>query len=131
MSLSIVFSEKELKQIESLRRRHALHVCAGNYDHECLLMVFFEKLYAWAEGGTAPVLREVAVERQRQLDVLGWSLAHDDAHTDGALAVAAASFALPSICRPCSPELYRRNLVKAGALIVAEIERLDRGAGGA
>lgn len=88
-------------------------------------------------------LGAVAAERQRQIDVEGWSLEHDDEHTFGELAKAAACYATgnnrlsvngpkgPSFIWPWEPKWWRpkdkrRNLVRAAALIVAEIERLDR-----
>jgi hypothetical protein len=91
----------------------------------------------------------VLAERDRQKDVEGWSEAHDDGHSGGELASAAACYALASTeprgaklwerveraIRDCWPfdrrwfklSNKRRYLVKAGALILAEIERLDRG----
>ena len=94
--------------------------------------------------------RDVLAERQRQISVEGWSEDHDDEHAHGVLARAAASYALmaaacesehPGIISWLSNEAMsvwpwdakwwkstdtRRNLIKAGALILAEVERLDR-----
>lgn len=86
---------------------------------------------------------DVLAERQRQISAEGWTTAHDDEHSSGEMAMAASCYAeqgpepygveYPSI--PVrwpwdtdwwKPTTYRRNLVKAGALILAEIERLDR-----
>ena len=84
-------------------------------------------------------------ERQRQIKKEGWTRAHDDEHADGSLAAAAACYAIvsvpsrrgevpvalwprswaPSWWKPSNP---RRNLVKAAALILAELERIDRAA---
>lgn len=86
---------------------------------------------------------EIAAERERQKLLEGWSPDHDDQHSCGELAQAAACYAYPAPwgVRPQAappPKLWpwslhwwkpkdrRRNLVRAGALIVAEIERLDR-----
>ena len=82
---------------------------------------------------------DVVAERQRQIDGEGWTVAHDDQHNNGELAKAAAayasygaSFTVPNGLWPWSNEWWkptgskRRALVKAGALILAEIERLDR-----
>ncbi|MBP0634890.1 hypothetical protein [Cupriavidus sp. AcVe19-6a] len=88
--------------------------------------------------------RDVLAERRRHLDVEGLSPKRDDAYVRGELAFAAAAYAMPTSCHaetwpywwPWSPQWwkpqggYRRNLVKAGALILAEIERLDRAASG-
>ena len=97
------------------------------------------------------VIDEIAAERKRQIEVEGWTPQHDDAHKGGDLALAAAAYAehagrrrdaielgsryetkaYPDIWpwerewwKPKNP---RRDLIRAAALIVAEIERLDRG----
>lgn len=94
------------------------------------------------------VIAEIANERQRQVEQEGWSAEHDDEHTDGSLAQAAACYAAPHAVTPFrqggmplndrwrlywpwgrkwwKPKDRRRDLVRAAALIVAEIERLDR-----
>lgn len=97
-------------------------------------------------------VEDVLAERLRQVEAEGWTPQHDDGHRDGSIALAAACYAageaLPLEQRsfgyrdsgtvpmlwPRSwaytwwkPSDRRRNLVKAGALILAEIERLDRG----
>lgn len=78
----------------------------------------------------------------------GWTPEHDDGHANGEIAQAAASYAyeaglpeparLPSGYAPATwpwhaswwkPKDRRRDLIRAGALIVAEIERLDRAKG--
>ena len=82
----------------------------------------------------------VLAERQRQIDVEGWTPEHDDEHDIGELAIAAACYVTaapegfsdivqwPWAAKWWKPGDPRRNLVKAGALILAEIERLDRAA---
>ena len=80
------------------------------------------------------VLDDIAAERLRQVEAEGWTPAHDDDHNNGELADAAACYARGkqmSAVWPWDdgwwkPADQRRNLVKAGALIVAEIERIDR-----
>ena len=90
------------------------------------------------------VIEEIAAERERQQSVEGWSIGHDDEHDDGALARAAASYAFigsfesrgaTHATKPVywpwdrawwKPKDRRTDLIRAGALIVAEIERLDR-----
>ena len=85
--------------------------------------------------------RDVLSERQRQIEAEGWTPEHDDAHVDCSMSRAAACYALDAAgysthhlpfwpwdwawWKPGEP---RRNLVKAGALIQAEIERIDRAA---
>lgn len=87
-------------------------------------------------------LADIAKERQRQRDIEGWTVAHDDGHDAGEMASAAACYALsatgirgddgamlrfwPWDDHWWKPTNRRRDLIKAGALIVAEIERLDR-----
>lgn len=87
--------------------------------------------------------RDVLAERKRQQEVEGWTPEHDDMHTSGNLALAAAFYAANASASanssvvlygwPWHPSWYkkttpRRDLEKAGALILAEIERLDRAA---
>ncbi|WAG77026.1 hypothetical protein LMK08_16755 [Metapseudomonas furukawaii] len=85
--------------------------------------------------------RDVLAERRRQVEAEGWTPEHDDEHNGGQLARGAAAYAAQAggvdgdvlfpwsenWWKPCEP---RRMLVKAGALILAEIERLDRSAQG-
>ena len=82
--------------------------------------------------------RDVLAERQRQIIDEGWTPEHDDKeHLPGELALAAASY-LCADERDAPPAIWpwdwswwkprdrRRNLIKSGALILAEIERIDR-----
>lgn len=90
-------------------------------------------------------LAEIAFERERQQSVEGWTREHDDGHGAGELAAAAAAYAFSAATEGrhyaadplgfwpwdaawWKPKGARRDLVRAGALIVAEIERLDRSA---
>ncbi|MCW3477531.1 hypothetical protein [Limobrevibacterium gyesilva] len=89
------------------------------------------------------VILEIARERERQIEGEGWTPEHDDEHVDGELAMAAATYAIHAAkggahqpgSRPLiwpwdvawwKPKDPRRDLIRAAALIVAEIERLDR-----
>ncbi len=81
-------------------------------------------------------------ERRRQIAEEGWTPAHDDAHEDGELVDAAVCYvhsdSHPASVAPClwpwpdgwKPKDQISNLVRAGALIAAEIDRLQRAAGG-
>lgn len=90
--------------------------------------------------------RDVLAERQRQISAEGWTPEHDDQHKGGSMALAAACYAVAS-AQPdrlsselvaklwpwtgwawswWKPKDRRHNLVRAGALILAELERLDR-----
>lgn len=103
-------------------------------------------------------LEDIAAERIRQIEKEGWTAAHDDDHSTGEMALAAATYAYAATLSrtevdfhkrrlgqgfargllstigqlwPWDSEWFkpgnkRRMLVKAGALIVAEIDRLDR-----
>ena len=94
-------------------------------------------------NGMTHAARDVLAERQRQIEVEGWTPENDDAYQSGDIADAAACYAMtsprmrgdrsapfdwPWVGRWWKPTDRRRNLVKAGALILAEIERLDRAA---
>ncbi|KLY37147.1 hypothetical protein SK92_00281 [Klebsiella oxytoca] len=85
---------------------------------------------------------DVLAERQRQITAEGLTPEHDDEYQHCEMAVAAACYIMADDDpRADVPELWpwpsewwkptdvRRDLVKAGALILAEIERLDRAAG--
>jgi hypothetical protein len=78
----------------------------------------------------------IVAERRRQIEQEGWTPEHDLAHPRGSLARHGACYALHADARrdaaPPSawgwdagwwkPDGYRRNLVKAGALILAELD---------
>lgn len=85
--------------------------------------------------------QDVLAERQRQIDVEGWTPEHDDEHDCEELARASACYSLFASGVPQEEVLKywpwdrgwwkpsannRRNLEKAGALNLAELERLDR-----
>ena len=89
---------------------------------------------------TRKILKEIGHERWRQVKREHWSHRHDDLHEEGTLATGGVSYALRAFSPKSSvvprdwpwhsmwwkPKTPRRNLIKAAALIVAEIERLDR-----
>ena len=84
----------------------------------------------------------VLAERRRQIEAEGYSPDHDDDHTAGELAQAAADLCVDGtdfrVVDPDGDEMLgwglteahrsdrRRQLVIAGALVLAEIERIDR-----
>ena len=93
----------------------------------------------------------IAAERARQISVEGWTPDHDEKHSRGELTDAAMCYNLAAdgmvqrgwtveqakaemlaFCWPWEPEWCKpaptaiRNYVKAGALIAAEIDRLQR-----
>ncbi len=82
---------------------------------------------------------DVLTERQRQVDEEGWTAEHDDRLAAGDLARAACAYAVPDVNAAGArwfwpnwdlawwkPKDRRRNLVRATALLLAEIDRLDR-----
>lgn len=101
-------------------------------------------------------IQDVIAERQRQIDAEGCTHEHDDTHSDRSLALAGVCYAQHYVGRawllededdvaeryaadelpddwPMSwgedawkPKNPRRDLVRAAALLIAEIERLDR-----
>lgn len=79
-------------------------------------------------------VRDVLAERQRQISDEGWSPEHDDGHTSYELSAAALCYINPFLADDFwpwndafwKPSDHRRNLIKATALLLAEIERLDR-----
>jgi hypothetical protein len=116
---------------------------------------------AYAEGRKdeaetqSQAARDVLAERQRQISDEYWTPEHDDTHRSGAMAAGAGCYALWAASQAGNndhwnaefqyraqrlwqwdaewfkPKDARRNLVRAGALILAEIERLDRATGSA
>lgn len=88
----------------------------------------------------------IVAERQRQIEQEHYTAVHDEIHEDGALAMAAACYALnpdgngdarfnfdeliatlwPWDIVTWKPKDRVRDLVRAGALIAAEIDRLKR-----
>jgi hypothetical protein len=86
----------------------------------------------------------ITAERQRQIDVEGWSEAHDDEHEDGEMFKAAIFYFANAVGNPITfspdgaplgwpwdarwwkPKGYDRDLIRAGALCVAERDRLQR-----
>lgn len=98
-------------------------------------------------------VRLIAEERKRQIEEEGWTAEHDSTHTSMCLSCAAASYALDVASKhgdvheswkktykeasvevwPFDEEWFKptpndpiRQLVKAGALIAAEIDRLNQ-----
>lgn len=94
----------------------------------------------------------IAQERQRQIKVEGWTKEHDKKHKGGELAIAASCYAIPGDERLCHGEIPEnwpwdikwwkpancefshdenyneeriKELAKAGALIAAEIDRIQ------
>ncbi|RPX06846.1 hypothetical protein IPC733_05570 [Pseudomonas aeruginosa] len=120
--------------------------CGGRYE----LVAEAKISTPAAQAGQMPqAWLDVQAERRRQITAEGWTPEHDDEHSHGQIARAAACYALAGSSAPndgtaallvslawpwdqqwWKPTSARRDLIKAGALILAEIERLDRAAPG-
>lgn len=105
-----------------------------------------------ALANLSPAARDVLAERVRQIEVERWTPNHDDTHDAGELAAAGSCYAIsaavilnpytqgdgveeyqPPYAWPWGAEWWkidrdnpRRALVKAAALLIAEVERIDR-----
>ncbi len=90
---------------------------------------------------TDKIIAEIAAERLRQKEVEGWTQDHDDEHRCFEIAHAASCYAAvgmhgetpedPPFNWPWDAEWWkpkdpRRDLIRAAALIVAELERMER-----
>ncbi len=113
--------------------------CGGRYD-------LVAEANITAPAGQVPqAWLDVQAERRRQIEAEGWTPEHDDEHSHGQMARAAACYALAGSSAPndgtaallvslawpwdeqwWKPSTARRDMVKACALGLAEIERLDR-----
>nr|WP_277608895.1 DUF4406 domain-containing protein [Pseudomonas aeruginosa] len=121
-------------------------------DHDTRIMAERQLLSILADAPGKEVPQawlDVQAERRRQVEAEGWTPKHDDEHADGQMAQAAGCYALhaggigtdwpdgrqngaalfwPWDKDSWKPTTPRRDLVKACALALAEIERLDRAA---
>ncbi len=97
---------------------------------------------------TSQARGDVLRERERQQDEEGFTEDHDDAHSRGEMAGAGCAYAMVAAAQamtgsqdaiPADPPPFfmwdrawwkpkdqRSNLVRAAALLIAEIERIDR-----
>lgn len=103
-----------------------------------LVPMYTGPVAAQQEQGDAVL--DVIAERRRQVEAEGWTAAQDDRYTSEELRAAALCYmrwkditipgvtpgAWPWAAKWWKPTDDRRNLVKATALMLAEIERLDR-----
>jgi len=141
--------EQTLEQVQQWLKEHEAKghkVVPACHEHECPDFDY--------SGGGCPGhivtsmlgVKLIKAERQRQLDKEGWTPEHDDGHNKGELAISAGCYALLDEARrnhavagfvrglwPFGSCYFKptvadrvRELTKAGALIAAEIDRLER-----
>lgn len=119
-------------------------------------LIHLDEALAYLNGAENPINKSTAAitdvldERERQFIDKGFNFAHDDQHDHQELARAAISYALhyvyrcgipessfmkdqPHLLWPWAekwwkPKTPRHDLVRAAALLLAEIERIDRAA---
>lgn len=117
----------------------------GHVTSPCTV-THWKRLGAPGAAAAAPsqAVQDVLAERRRQVDVEGWTPEHDDKHGGGSMAFAAAAYAVHAHAGPrlstviwnwtgwCrdwwKPKNPRQDFVRAAALLLAEIERIDRAA---
>jgi len=94
---------------------------------------------------TLGILMEVQEERRKQIEIHGWTPEHDDDHTKRELVMAACAYAGGTGLRKTNDRSIwpwshkakvkvwesggRKRLIKAMALLVAEVQRIDRAKG--
>lgn len=137
---------QEIKQILDSNSGYHRHFDSGGYtDH---LLTIDEKynlndiFKSWADEytpfdpQTLTVLKSIGIERMRQINSEGYSKEHDDEHTDGSIANAAAHY----ICADENINLWTwdknfdkkekhdrdKQLLIGATMAVAEIERRNR-----
>lgn len=77
---------------------------------------------------TQQILLEISNERTRQQHVLGYNSKLDDKKTGNELPLLAVRYVYDGVLQ-ASPKVRREHLVKAAALLVAELERMERASG--
>ncbi|EOK5397472.1 hypothetical protein ACM6SP_005964 [Pseudomonas aeruginosa] len=111
------------------------------YDESKLHSAIAAMLAAAPDKEVPQAWLDVQAERRRQIEAEGWTPEHDDLYCAAELPRAAAAYILngandeapaiwPFVAKWWKPRDARSNYVRAGALILAEIERLDRAAPG-
>jgi hypothetical protein len=114
-------------------------------DDDCAGRVSWMPVEMWSRRATPPPVKgaasDILAERERQKAAEGWTEAHDNEHGRGDLARNGAAYAVKAYQgwdSPVPADLWtwdekwwkpkdaRKNLVRAAALILAEIERHDR-----
>lgn len=130
------------------RDAHPQDDSEADAEHEAKVRAALAAKPALDPKRLSPGVLAILAERQRQIAEEGWTAEHDDEHDPGDLASAATAYALYAADRlnPYSqgdgrynipiawpwtgewwkPSTPKRDLEKAGALVAAEWDRLDR-----
>ncbi|WP_147402987.1 hypothetical protein [Enterobacter sp. R1(2018)] len=152
--LNIIADLLDKMDLETGYREGAFLACNRWHDKfresESKLEIAENRIAELESRPLSAAVADVLAERQRQKESKGYTERRDDNYLPGVLNLAGAAYAvsvsaLPDAMRRAqrlwpwpdagkylksSPKEPRAALVKAGALILAEIERIDRAAGG-
>lgn len=128
--------DEATKAIDAYRKEAALQERLNIADQR---VDELEAEVARSGAAASPAAKAIITERGRQIAIEGHKPDRDDCYSFGELAMAAAAYAASAgggraVARKLfrwddihwKPSTPRRDLVKAGALILAEIERIDR-----
>lgn len=128
-----------LKKFEALANESPAKVIGYEYRMICGAL---RRVPKFADRVISQAVRDIFTERDRQITEEGWTPEHDDTYTGGELANAAGCYSLHAYDRVSKAPIYwpfpsewwkpsnpRRSLIKAGALIIAELERMYRAKG--
>ncbi|EPN9761189.1 ead/Ea22-like family protein [Klebsiella oxytoca] len=142
--------QRRIAELEEAEQK----LCAANVTLDARAELAERRLAEMESRTVTAAAADVLAERQRQVTAEGWSPKHDDQYKNTELAFAASCYAFHAAAAswdleddgipydshpvpkqwPWDPSWWkptdaRRDLVKAGALILAEIDRIDRAAG--
>lgn len=143
-------AQQRIAELEEAEQK----LCAANVTLDARAELAERRLAEMESRTVTAAAADVLAERQRQVTAEGWSPKHDDQYKNTELAFAASCYSFHAAAAswdledngipydshpvpkqwPWDPSWWRptdarRDLVKAGALILAEIERIDRAAG--
>lgn len=133
------FSLKTVEALVEVLEKVQQEISSANrvMDAQDLELITRRQRIAELESRTSTeAINDVIAERQRQQEVKGFSTEQDDTYVGFQLSAAAICYIEPMEAENYWPADWyddsfkptdtRRNLIKAAALIIAEIERLDR-----
>lgn len=151
---SLIIRE-EAEEVDAWERHYRVgfedgekHAAGGLADAQSQAFTYKRILDELSEKKITRAVIDVVKEHRRQVEAEGWTTENDDRYEYGQIAKAASCYAyegsrtehqrsgdvgVPPLHWPWSerwwkPTTPRRDLVKAAALLLAEIERIDRAA---